>query len=156
MDTKNLNGRKTIEFRTPISTNVAQLVAFHENPLSFRKLIPPPLFIQILRDDRTSLQAGEIEFNLWFGPVPIRWLAQHKPGPTQHSFTDRMVSGPMGYWNHEHIFNETSSGVTLVDRITLEHQPGLRGWFTRLFFDGLALKMLFTYRHLRTKWELRK
>jgi hypothetical protein len=42
-------------------------------------------------------------------------------------------------------------GTQLIDRIRLEHEPGPKGWLSRLFFDGPLLKMLFIYRHWQTR-----
>lgn len=124
---------------------------FHAEPRAFPLLTPPPLFVQIVRDDRVSLTEGEIEFKLWFGPVPVRWLARHEHGSTSTSFVDRMREGPMALWVHEHRFRPTSDGVELTDHIMLAHPSGWRGVLTRLVFDGLPLRLLFMYRHWRTK-----
>ena len=75
-------------------------------------LEPPPLFVQIVRDDRVSLTSGEIEFELWFGPVPVHWLARHEPGSTSTSFVDRMLDGPMALWVHRHSFGPTPTGLS--------------------------------------------
>jgi ligand-binding SRPBCC domain-containing protein len=146
--------RRVFEKRTIIKTTVEQLIAFHEDPGAMPKLAPPPIFVQIHRDDRQSLTEGELEFTLWFGPIPVRWLACHQPGPTEHSFADLMVKGPLEYWHHEHIFEPLSEGVAMIDRVTLTHKKGIPGIITRLVFDGLPLRTLFFYRHLRTKKAL--
>ena len=117
---------------------------------------PPPIAIQIVRDARVSLTQGEIEFRLWLGPVPVRWLARHEPGPTASSFVDRMLKGPMAIWEHQHSFRAVASGVELTDRIALAHAAGWKGLLTRLFFDGIPLRMLFVYRHWRTRRALRE
>jgi ligand-binding SRPBCC domain-containing protein len=141
----------TYEKRTEMNTTLQRMVAFHEDPKALGKLSPPPIFMQLHRDDRESLTEGELAFTLWFGPIPIRWVARHEPGPTEHSFADLMIEGPMAYWRHEHIFEETADGVALIDRVTLSHKPGLKGLLTRLMFDGIPLRILFFYRHLRTR-----
>lgn len=135
---------------------LATLVRFHEGPSALARLTPPPIIMQLHRDERRSLTEGELEFTLWFGPIPIRWLARHEPGPTTHSFADSQVKGPLAYWRHEHIFTEVEGGVELTDRIELAHRGGLTGVFTRLAFDGLPLRVLFAYRHWRTRRALRQ
>lgn len=130
------------------------MVAFHQDPRALKRLSMPPTFIQVLRDERTSLTGGEIEFNLWLGPFPIRWIARHEPGPIETSFSDRMLRGPMAEWRHEHIFRPVEGGAELLDRLTFAHQPGWRGILTRLLFDGLPLRLLFLYRHWRTRRAL--
>jgi ligand-binding SRPBCC domain-containing protein len=137
--------------RTVMKTTMEKMTAFHQDPKALSKLSPPPIFMQLHRDERTSLTQGEIEFTLWFAVIPIRWLAQHQQGPTPNSFADLMLKGPLAYWRHEHIFEPVNGGVALIDRITLAHRPGVAGLITRLMFDGLPLQFLFFYRHLRTK-----
>jgi ligand-binding SRPBCC domain-containing protein len=127
------------------------MIAFHDHPRAINRLTPPPIFVQCLRDDRTSLTDGELDFRLWLGLIPVRWLARHEPGPTPTSFIDRMLSGPLASWQHEHLFREVPGGIELTDRITFAHKPGLPGLLTRLLFDGLPLRFLFIYRHLRTR-----
>jgi len=139
------------EKRTVMKTTMAKMLAFHEDPAAMPKLTPPPMIVRVKRDDRTALTEGELDFTLWFGPVPIRWLARHEPGPTDTSFADRMIEGPMAYWRHEHIFEETPDGIALIDRVTLAHKPGWQGLLTRLMFDGVPLRILFFYRHMRTR-----
>ena len=148
---------KIFVHRSIVNTTMDAMVAFHEDPKAITRLTPPPplMFIQLLRDDRVSLTAGELEFRLWFGPFPVRWLARHQPGPTVTSFADRMIEGPMAYWEHQHIFTEVDDGVELTDQVTLAHKPGLQGLLTRLIFDGLPLKLLFLYRHLRIHLALK-
>lgn len=136
------------------NTTLERVWAFHAQPNAFSTLTPPPIFVQVKEDTRTSLTEGDVKFNLWLAIVPIAWWARHEPGPTETSFVDHMVEGPMAYWRHEHIFRAVAGGVELTDRVTLTHKPGLMGLFTRLMFDGLPLRILFIYRHLRTRWAV--
>lgn len=142
---------RRFEMTSTIPGTLGAVLRFHEDPRALARLTPPPIVMRLHRDDRRSLSEGEIEFTLWFGPIPIRWLARHEPGPTPHSFADRQVKGPLAYWRHEHIFREAADGVQLTDRITLAHRGGLPGVMTRLAFDGLPLRILFAYRHWRTR-----
>lgn len=144
------------EKRSVMNTTLEQMEAFHSDPQALNRLTPPPIFMQLHRDDRVSNTEGELEFTLWFGPVPVRWVARHEPGPTPHSFADRMLKGPVDYWRHEHIFEETDGGVAIIDRLTIGHRPGLQGLITRLMFDGINLRILFFYRHLRTRMAVER
>jgi len=137
-----------------IPTTMERIIAFHNAKDALRKLTPPLLIMQCVRDERTSLTHGEVEFVLWFGLFPVRWLARHEAGPITTSFVDRMIQGPMDSWEHQHIFREIPGGVELTDQITLAHKAGLPGLFSRLIFDGIPLRILFLYRHWRTRREL--
>lgn len=142
---------KVFERRSVIPTTMDKMWNFHAAPRAFSTLTPPPIFVQVLRDSRTSLTDGELEFRLWVGPIPVYWRARHEPGPIPTSFIDRQLNGPMAYWEHQHLFRAVPGGVELTDHLTLAHKPGLAGLFTRLMFDGLPLRILFLYRHLRTR-----
>lgn len=147
---------KHFDVQSVMPGTVHDLMAFHAEPAALRKLMLPPTFIQVIRDERASLTSGELEFTLWIGPVPIRWVAQHLPGPTASSFTDQMLQGPMAKWEHQHLFEPApgGTGTILHDRIRYAHKPGLTGLLTRLVFDGLPLRVLFWYRHWRTRRAL--
>ncbi len=146
---------RVFEKTSLIHTTLAELTRFHSAPLALASLTPPPIQMRVRRDDRRSLTDGEIEFTLWFGPLPIRWIARHEAGPTPNSFADLQIKGPLAYWRHEHIFLEAPGGVALTDRVTLAHQNGLKGMLTRLAFDGVPLCLLFAYRHWRTRRALK-
>jgi len=142
---------RTFEKRTVFKTTLAKLEAFHQDSAALARLTPPPIFIQLHHDGRTSLTEGDLDFTLWFGFIPIRWLARHEAISGVHGFAEWQVKGPMAYWRHEHIFEPVEGGVALDDRVTFAHQSGIKGFLTRLMFDGLPLKFLFFYRHWRTR-----
>ncbi|MBK8025870.1 MAG: hypothetical protein IPK19_31895 [Chloroflexi bacterium] len=146
---------KTFEHRSIIPGTAEQVMAFYSTPNAPTRLTPPPIFFRINDDRRTSIQEGELEFTLWFGPIPFRWLSRHEPGPTEYSFVDRMLTGPMAVWVHEHIATDMPGGVEIRDRIQIAHKAGLAGLFTRLFFDGLPLRILFIYRQMATRAAVR-
>jgi ligand-binding SRPBCC domain-containing protein len=148
--------RSTFTHRSVIPTTMDRMIAFHSDKAALARLTPPPIFVQLHRDTRTSMSEGELEFTLWFGPIPARWTARHEAGGTEHSFADRMMKGPMKFWRHEHQFREVPGGIELTDTIEYEHvSSGFWAVFTRLFFSGLPLRALFVYRHLRTRWGTR-
>lgn len=137
-----------------MNTTMDKMQAFHQSPDALGKLTPPPIFMQLREDNRTSMTEGDLKFTLWMGPIPIKWHAEHQAGPNADSFADMQIAGPMAYWRHEHIFEEVTGGIKLTDRLTIAHKEGLQGILTRLMFDGIPLRILFFYRHLRTKWAV--
>ncbi len=102
---------KTFHYCSVIHTTVEAMTRFHNAPNALHVLTPPPLIIQIVRDDRESLTQGEVVFRLWFGPLPVLWHARHEPGSIPTSFIDRMLAGPMASWQHEH-------GFRVVDQVS--------------------------------------
>jgi ligand-binding SRPBCC domain-containing protein len=147
---------KTLRHRSVVRATMAEMTRFHAAPEALRVLTPPPIILQVLRDERTALTAGEITFRLWFGPLPVRWVARHEPGAYPTVFVDRMIAGPMACWRHEHRLRAVKQGVELTDVVTYAHQPGWRGLLTHLAFDGLPLRAVFAYRHWRTRRALER
>jgi ligand-binding SRPBCC domain-containing protein len=135
---------------------MARMIAFHEDRRAVAKLTPPPIFVWVHRNGLISLTDGEVEITLWFGPFPVHWIARHEQGPSETSFADRQIKGPLGSWRHEHMFTQVEGGIELTDRVSYEHRRGGRwGIFTRLFFNRFMLRVFFTYRHLRTRLGVR-
>jgi ligand-binding SRPBCC domain-containing protein len=156
MSKPRLTSFKTFQHHSVVRTSAEAMIRFHNTPNALRVLTPPPLFVQMVKDGRVSLTQGTVVFRLWFGPLPVLWKARHEPGSIPTSFIDRMLTGPMANWEHEHIFLEVDQGVVLTDKIRYTHKAGWRGILTRLVFDGLPLQLLFRYRHWRTKQVLEK
>lgn len=146
----------TFEHRSVMPTTLDAMWAFHADPKAFVRLTPPPIFVQMHRNALKSLTEGEVEFTLWFAFFPVRWIARHEPGPISSSFVDRQVKGPTAVWVHRHLFEALPNGVRLTDRLTIQHKGGLSGIFTRLFFSGLPLRIFFIYRHLRTRFGVKR
>lgn len=150
---------RTHTFRTILPGTAEQVMAFYADPKAPVILTPPPIFFQIRDDRRTSITSGEIEFTLWFTFIPFKWTSRHEPGSTPTAFIDRMIAGPAEVWVHEHIAHNLTDKpgfVEVSDILEIAHKGGLTGVFTRLFFDGLPLRFLFFYRHLRTRQVLKK
>lgn len=67
-------------------------------------------------------------------------------------FVERQVEGPMGAWEHEHLFEPTDGGVTIVDRITFSPPGGMMGLLVNERKIREALEEGFGHRH----YELEK
>src|SRR3954452_23497357 len=104
---------KVFEAISLIESSMETIIRFHEMPNALILLTPPPLIVTITSDQRVSNREGAVDFVLWFGPLPVRWLARHEAGPLPTSFIDRMMIGPMAAWQHQHIFYEAAAGVAL-------------------------------------------
>ncbi|MDZ7637365.1 MAG: SRPBCC family protein [Bryobacterales bacterium] len=129
----------------------AVVCAFHERPDAVELLTPPWQPMQVLRKSG-GLEAGaEVEFRVWMGPFPVRWLARHVAYEPGVSFTDIQVAGPFQSWRHTHSFLPQADGTQLCDDIDLS-LPGapfshaLIGWAIRL-----QLRTMFAYRHNVTR-----
>lgn len=141
----------TFEHRSLIRTTMEAMYAFHESPNAFQRLTPPPVFVQVHRKDLRTLNDGEVAFTLWFLFIPTQWEVKHIEGVIPTGFTDYAIKSPLAVWRHNHIFEQQADGILLIDRITIQHERGIKGILTRLVFGNIPLHILFAYRHLRTR-----
>ena len=143
----------TFHYTFPVSAPQAAVMAFHRDSKVLKRLMPPPLFVQI--HEREPLREGAtLDFTLWFGPVPVRWRAIHFD-VTETGFTDRQTHGPLRRWQHTHRFEAIDSQHTRIrEQVLYEHHDGLHGLLTRLLFNRPGLTALFTYRQLITRLSL--
>lgn len=133
-----------------VDAPLAAVRDFHHDTSALRQLTPPPIIARIHHFEPLT-EGSRAEFTLWFGPLPLRWLAVHSDvGPDD--FTDTQIRGPLKSWRHIHRFTALAPERTRVDdRVIYEHHSGPRGLLTRLLFARPGLLYLFTMRKLLTR-----
>lgn len=145
----------TFDYRFTVDAPLAAVSDFHHDTRVLKILTPPPVFVQVHHFDPLS-EGAVAEFTMWFGPIPVRWRAVHS-NVSQNGFTDTQVEGPLKSWQHTHRFTAVSPTVTAVhEHIEYEHDGGLRGLFSRLFFNRPGLYLLFTARKLITRRQVQR
>lgn len=142
--------KHSFQVRAPLTA----VAAFHKDARALRRLSPPPLWVQLHQVE--PLAEGSLaDFTLWFGPLPIRWRAEHSGVDPLRGFTDTQTAGPLRSWRHTHRFERIDDHASSVfDTIEFEHQPGPAGWLSRLLFAPPALSFLFWYRGWATRRAL--
>jgi len=142
----------TFMVRAPRSA-VADL---HRDTHALQWLTPPPIRVRIHSVE--PLAEGSVsDFTLWFGFLPIHWIARHSNVDSQHGFTDTHVRGPMKRWVHTHTFSEEGAELTrITEHIEYEHFSGARGLLSRLLFTRIGLQLTFCYRRMATRRRLEK
>ncbi len=130
-----------------------RVAEFHSDPHSLKLLTPPPLIIAF-NDLPSTSEGGTIDFTMWLGPIPVRWVSLISNLDPMHGFTDSQVEGPFDHWLHRHTFKESDEHTTVViDEI--QAQFGSR--FTNKlisWFMWINLPILFAYRKWRTRVEV--
>ncbi len=122
------------------------VAAFHRNPQSIRKLAPPLTLTKIKRADPLA-EGSRTEFTVWFGLIPVRWVAVHSHVDRLHGFTAVQESGPMAYWRHVHAFDAVDAHTTRVrDTLHYSYPSGLPGFWARILVNRVALQFWFAHR----------
>jgi len=140
----------TYQHRFQVDAPLAAVANFHALSTSMAAITPPPVVVRVQRAPAYLQEGDEMEFTLWLGPLPLRWLARIEDvSPT--GFTDRQLHGPFAGWVHQHTFLPVDERTTVVaDEIRLSIRRhfwwglvGLGMW--------LSLPLLFAYRAWKTR-----
>jgi ligand-binding SRPBCC domain-containing protein len=137
--------------RFHVNTSIEAVAAFHSNSLALRRLSPPPIIVQFKKIEPMA-EGSLSDFTLWFGPLPLRWLAVHSQVDPGKGFVDTQVRGPMASWRHHHAWTRQADGIEMQERVEYEHQSGWVGMLTRFLFAPAMLRFLFAYR----RWAIRR
>ncbi len=138
--------RHTFRVRAPL----AAVADFHRRSASMPAITPPPAVVRVHRAPAQLGEGDEMDFTLWLGPLPVRWLARiEETGPA--GFVDRQVRGPFREWAHRHTF-------AAMDEFTTEIRDEVHAaldrhiWRTPVALGmWLSLPLLFAYRAWKTR-----
>lgn len=149
---------------TRLSQPRERVFAWHERPGALPRLTPPfgggP--DQVRQAPSDGIEPGSeaklgISVPGTFGMVHLPWTAEHGEWDPPRYFTDRMVSGPLGEWEHRHVFEETENGGTLVrDQVTVRPLPEWAGKLNDLGERVMTpqLERIFAYRERQLRADL--
>ncbi|MCX6032164.1 MAG: cyclase [Chloroflexi bacterium] len=126
------------------------MAEFHSRSASMSAITPPPMIVRVHRAPERLGRGDEMDFTLWAGPLPLRWVARIE-NASPDGFTDRQVRGPFAAWQHRHSFVRVSEAETdVVDEVEaqLKRHPFWR-LAGALMWAGMPV--LFAYRGWRTR-----
>ena len=141
-----------------IRASAARVFAFHELPDALERLMPPWETAKVIqRAEIAAVGSRAIVDTQVFGPVKIRWVAEHTRYEPPHLFEDVQIKGPFRSWRHRHIVEGHPEGALLRDEIDYTPPLGILGRaMAPLLIEG-RLRRLFEYRHEVTReWCERK
>lgn len=135
------------------------LFDWHARPGAFERLTPgwQPTRVVSRSGGITDGSRVEVEVPVFGGLIHQRMLMEHRGYRAGEQFIDVMLEGPFSRWTHTHTMEPASDGTSvLVDAIDYELPlgalgEGAAGWFVRGQLD-----QLFTFRHARTRVDLKQ
>jgi ligand-binding SRPBCC domain-containing protein len=138
--------------RFRVNSSLETVALFHHDTSALRRLSPPPIIVQ-LHNIEAMAEGSLSDFTLWFGPLPLRWLAVHSQVDPASGFCDTQVRGPMASWRHQHTWKALPDGATeMREHVEYSHPAGWRGLLTHVLFAPPMLAMMFAYR----RWVIRR
>jgi len=123
---------------------------FHARSASMGAITPPPVIVRVLHAPETLRDGDKMDFTLWLGLLPIRWLAIIE-NTSPNGFSDRQLKGPFASWHHRHSFLPLDGDQTeIIDDIsyTIKKHPF---WGMVGLSMGISLPLLFAFRAWKTR-----
>jgi ligand-binding SRPBCC domain-containing protein len=139
--------------RFRVNAPLSKVADFHKDSRALKDLTPPPLIVSFNKVEPLA-EGSVVDFTMWLGPLPIRWLATHSDVDPNRGFTDTQTEGPFVYWVHQHSFvniDETTTDVIDSIQAKYSNHP-IWGLISR--FMWLTLPILFAYRSRQTRKAL--
>lgn len=141
--------------RTKIDAPAAEAFRWHARPGAFLRLSPPWRRVELL-DSRGGIEDGaRATVRVGAGPFAVRWVVAHHGYQEGRRFLDEQVSGPFARFVHEHLFEDTGPGRSVVaDRIDYALPFGAAGELAFGYLTRRGLERLFGYRGAVTAGDL--
>jgi len=141
--------------RFQVSASQARVSEFHSRAASMAAITPPPMIIRMNNPPDIVKEGDMVDFTMWLGPFPIRWLACIE-AVSPSGFTDRQLRGPFAGWIHRHIFTTVDDRTTdVVDEVTLHLRSHPVWWLVGKGMQ-IGLPVLFAYRAWKTRKILQR
>lgn len=136
--------RRTLRLPVPVET----LFAWHERPGAFLRLSPPWDQPRVLEHTGGIRDGARVVLEVRAGPVPTRWVLEHRDYVEHRRFRDVMQSGPFSHWVHTHDFAPDGPDASLLDD-QIEYALPLGGLGDAVAggYARETLERVFRYRH---------
>ena len=133
-----------------IPASAEELFRFHENPRNISKIAPASLRVALVECEETARVGGIFKIHASQFGLPIRWTGQWESVESPGLLLDIALDSPFAIWRHSHIFNPSSGGCEMTDRVEFLLKGGWVGglvsrWAMPVFFAGM-----FRARHAAT------
>lgn len=132
-----------------LGASIDRVFGFFSDAGNLEALTPAFLKFCIETPRPIEMRVGAlIDYSLRLHGVPIRWRTRINVWEPGKRFVDEQIKGPYRLWVHEHTFEATANGGTLV-RDHVRYTPPL-GAVANALFVRSQLRRIFEYRALAT------
>lgn len=141
--------------RSTLPVPVEEAFAWHARPGALDRLLPPWEKVRVVKRTGGIQDGGQVELLVHLGPLPVKWLAEHRDYQPDRLFRDVQLYGPFSAWDHLHRFEpEGLDQCALEDRIEYALPGGPIGKLLGGRTVRRRLERMFEYRHATTAADL--
>jgi len=143
------------EARTEIDAPAVEAFNWHARPGAFVRLSPPWRRVEIVEARGGLSNGARVVMRLGSSPFSVEWVAVHRGFEDGRRFVDVQESGPFADWVHEHGFEDTAPGRSVVvDRIDYTLPFGSAGELALDWLTRRTLSRVFRFRAAITAGDL--
>jgi len=145
---KKHSGIYTLYAEQELPISLAEAWDFFSSPANLARITPKSMGFNITSDTRGKMYPGQIiTYRIGILPgVKSNWVTEITQVKEGEFFIDEQRFGPYSMWHHEHIFEETKSGVLMKDRVSYKLPMGFLGGIAHSLFVKKQLLGIFSYR----------
>ncbi|MCC9607792.1 TIGR01777 family oxidoreductase [Blastopirellula sp. JC732] len=134
--------------RSEIPVPVEVAFAWHLREGALARLTPPWESVTVEKYEAGLAPGSQAVLKTNIGPVPVRWLAEHRTFIENELFSDVQLSGPFAHWEHEHRFGSIDKRhCYLEDHVEYSVPGGELGKMLGGAYVADKLERMFRYRH---------
>jgi ligand-binding SRPBCC domain-containing protein len=132
---------------------LAEVFPFFADARNLERLTPDWLSFDVLTPEPIPMAVGTtIDYRLSWHGIPLRWTSEIAAWDPPFRFVDRQLRGPYRLWHHEHRFEESDGGTTVIDEVeyavwggALANRFGVARDIARIFaYRGETLNRIFS------------
>lgn len=128
---------------------------WHARPGALERLTPPWERTRVISRTGGIEDGARVELRVRAGPVPVRWVSEHRGVVPGREFRDEQIEGPFVHWVHLHrIEPDGPNACVYTDRIEYLPPFGVVGGAADQLFVHSEIERLLAYRHATLKDDL--
>ena len=136
-----------IKTKQVIKKPLSEVFGFFSRPENLSLITPPRLSFNILTPKPIDMKQGSIiDYTIKIFMFPIHWRTLITTYEHPYKFVDEQIKGPYTFWHHTHTFNETDSGVEIIDKVSYSIPFGILGRVLHSIWIKNDLKNIFEHR----------
>ena len=141
----------TFEARVALATTAEELFDYIVHPAHLAGIMPSATPLEVIESPERLELGSQLVVDLdGFGPTQ-RLTYEVTAFEEPVSFTETMISGPLGAWVHQRTITQAGEMVELLEEVTFEPPDGLAGLLLTSSRIEASLDSSFAHRHRRLR-----
>lgn len=143
--------KKVITFEQEFAAPLEEVWKFFTDSTNLKVLTPSKMKLKFMDEFDSPIIYEGMVIRYFVSPlfsIPMYWETEIIAVKERYYFIDIQKKGPFKSWKHTHQFEETPTGVKMIDQVVYEMPLGKIGDMVHDFTVKKELQQMFQYRHM--------